>query len=190
MYEIEYGAPLSSLIDAADGLTGRARAILIGGYAGSWIDAGSLERIELCDERLASFGASLGAGVVLVLSEQACAVAETVRVARWMSSQSSGQCGPCVHGLRALCDQIEQMALGLSDGQARAQLARLAALTSGRGACRHPDGAVRFIVSALEVFAQEFGSHARRGPCRTCHDTRQLPLPTSAHHHLAVAAAR
>lgn len=188
VYEIEYGASLSSLLEAADGSTGEPRAILMGGYAGSWIDARSLQHIELCDERLASFGASLGAGVVLVLSEPACAVAETVRVARWMSSQSAGQCGPCVHGLRALCDQIEQLALGRSEGQARQQLARLAALTSGRGACRHPDGAVRFILSALEVFAEEFASHARRGPCRACHGPRRLPLPASPHRHLALAA--
>lgn len=188
VYEIEYGASLSSLIEAAAGLTGQPRAILIGGYAGSWIDARSLERIELCDERLASFGASLGAGVVLVLGEQACAVAETVRVARWLSSQSSGQCGPCVHGLRALCAQIEQLALGRSDSQAHNQVARLAALVTGRGACRHPDGAVRFIASSLKVFAQEFESHARRGPCRACHEPRRLPLPTSGQRHLAMAA--
>ena len=190
VYEIEYGAPLSSLIDAADGLAGQARAILIGGYAGSWIDADSLQRIELCDERLASFGASLGASVVLVLSEQACAVAETVRVARWMSSQSSGQCGPCVYGLRALCDQIEQVAYGRSDEQARTKLARLAALVSGRGACRHPDGAVHFIVSALKIFDEEFALHARHGACRACHSARRLPLPVSGHRHLAMAAAR
>ncbi|HWX74336.1 MAG TPA: SLBB domain-containing protein, partial [Solirubrobacteraceae bacterium] len=38
VYEIEYGASLSSLIEAAGGATRAVRAALLGGYAGSWID--------------------------------------------------------------------------------------------------------------------------------------------------------
>ena len=41
VYEIEHGASLASLIDAAGGTTAPARAALFGGYAGAWID-GSL----------------------------------------------------------------------------------------------------------------------------------------------------
>jgi NADH:ubiquinone oxidoreductase subunit F (NADH-binding) len=187
VYEIEYGAPLSSLIEAAEGLTEEPRAILVGGYAGSWIDARALGSIALCDEHLAPFGASLGPGVLLLLSERACAVAETVRVSRWLASQSAGQCGPCVHGLDAISTQIEQLALGRSEGQAHQHLAHLAGQVPRRGACGHPDGAVRFLSSALKVFAQEFQDHARRGPCPACHAAGRLPLPGSQRHALAMA---
>lgn len=53
-------------------------------------------------------GASLGAGVVLVLDHDhdTCALGELLRVARWLAAQSSGQCGPCVFGLAALVDDL------------------------------------------------------------------------------------
>jgi hypothetical protein len=50
----------------------------------------------------------------------------------------------------------------------------------GRGACQHPDGAVRFIASALQVFAADFDDHARNGPCERCARSSVLPAPVMA----------
>jgi NADH:ubiquinone oxidoreductase subunit F (NADH-binding) len=180
VYEIEYGASLSSLIDAAGGTTAHVRAALLGGYAGAWIGPSLLRGIALSDEHLAPHGASLGAGVVLLLREDACGVAETARVARWLAGQSAGQCGPCVHGLDAIATTIEQVGAGAAQPQAKQRIARLASLARRRGACSHPDGAVRFILSALDTFDADFADHARHGPCDGCGRDGELPLPDRA----------
>jgi len=177
VYEIECGAPLQSLIDAAGGATAGVGAALIGGYAGTWIAPGHLRTLALSDEHLAPHGAALGAGAVVLLSEHACPVAETARLARWMAAQTSGQCGPCVHGLDALATTVGHLAAGAGDGRPAQRIERLAALTRRRGACGHPDGAVRMIMSALDVFAHEFADHARHGPCDACTRPAELPLP-------------
>jgi len=180
VYEIEYGASLASLIDAAGGATNGVRAALLGGYAGSWIAGDVLATLTLSDEHLAGHGAALGAGVVLLLSEDACPVAETARVATWLAAQSSGQCGPCVFGLEALAAAVATLAHGGALPAARQRLARLGSLVRGRGACAHPDGAVKFILSAVEVFAAEFADHARHGSCEACTRPAELPLPAVA----------
>ena len=177
VYEIEQGSSLSSLIDAAGGTTAAPRAVLFGGYAGAWVDAELLRGLALSDEHLAPHGASLGTGVVLLLSKDACGVAETARVARWLEQQSARQCGPCLHGLDALATSIEEVAAGSARGKARQRIAYFASLARGRGACSHPDGAVRLIVSALEVFAAEFADHAKHGTCDACLRPGELPLP-------------
>ena len=124
----------------------------------------------------------------MLLSKDACPVAETVRITRWLAEQSAGQCGPCVHGLDAIAGAIEELASGTADAGARQRIAHWCTLASGRGACRHPDGAVRFIASALDVFAEEFEDHARHGPCDACLRAPDLPLPLPAPSALVTAA--
>jgi NADH:ubiquinone oxidoreductase subunit F (NADH-binding) len=112
VYEAEYGSSLGSVIEAAGGLTDEIRAVLIGGYAGAWIDARHLDALGFSDEELAPYGASVGSGVVALLSAKACGLAETARVARWLATESAGQCGPCVFGLDALAFDTRAGACG------------------------------------------------------------------------------
>jgi hypothetical protein len=46
----------------------------------------------------------------------------------------------------------------------------------GRGACRMPDGAVRFLRSALTAFAHEVALH-QRGRCSATRRDQVLPIP-------------
>jgi NADH:ubiquinone oxidoreductase subunit F (NADH-binding) len=180
VYEVEYGASLSSLLDAAGGATGSVRAALFGGYAGAWVDGDALPDLLLSDAHLAPHGASLGAGVVLLLSENACPAAETARVTRWLARQSTGQCGPCVHGLDALAATFEQVCRGADARHAVERIERLVALVSRRGACSHPEGTARFAMSTVEVFSEELADHARHGACDACALPSELPLPARA----------
>jgi NADH:ubiquinone oxidoreductase subunit F (NADH-binding) len=179
VYEVEYGSSLSSLLDAAGGVSTRVRAGLFGGYAGTWIDGASLSGLALSNAHLAPHGANLGAGVVLLLSELACPVAETARVTRWLAGESAGQCGPCVHGLDALAQTLEEIRCGSARGDAMARVEQLSMLVSRRGACAHPDGTIRFVTSAADVFAEELADHARYGACEACARQPELPLPTN-----------
>ncbi|HEX3910771.1 MAG TPA: NADH-ubiquinone oxidoreductase-F iron-sulfur binding region domain-containing protein [Solirubrobacteraceae bacterium] len=175
VFEIEHGCSLSSLVDAAGGTTEPVRAALVGGYAGTWIDGSLLDGLALADVDLAPHGATLGAGVVLLLPERACPVAETSRITSWLADQSARQCGPCLNGLYAIAELIQGLAQGVSlDTQRRGE--QLASLVRGRGACAHPDGTVQFALSALKTFAPEFADHARHGPCDACMHSPELPL--------------
>ena len=100
-----------------------------------------------------------------MIGPRTCGLWEVARVARWLASQSAGQCGPCAQGLPAIAAGVEALATG---GNRRGRGNRLAVwldTVPGRGACHHPDGAVRFVRSGLNVFAQEIDNHRRHGPC-------------------------
>jgi NADH:ubiquinone oxidoreductase subunit F (NADH-binding) len=182
VYEIEHGAPLASLIDAAGGLEEAVRAVLVGGYAGTWIDSAHLATLTLDDAGLGAHGATIGAGVVALLGGRHCPVAETVRVAEWLARASARQCGPCEHGLAAVARGLRAWAGGAGAVDGVAEQQGLAAVIRGRGACRHPDGALRFVTSALAVFAAELADHGAQGPCDACGLAPALPLPRRRPH--------
>lgn len=173
--EVALGTPIA----AVAGTAGRpARGLLIGGYHGSWIPGDAA--VTLDDPSLAPFGASLGAGVLVALPSDACPVAEVARVVRWLAGASAGQCGPCVHGLAAIAGTVDDLAGGVAGPRDLENLRRWNRELPGRGACHHPDGVVRFLRSALEVFATEWADHGRHGPCDGCHRPGVLAVPSGA----------
>jgi NADH:ubiquinone oxidoreductase subunit F (NADH-binding) len=177
VFEIELGASLASLIRAAGGPISPLRALLFGGYAGTWVPAEVSPELALSSEGLETVGASLGAGIIFALPTSACPVGEIAHIARWLATQSSGQCGPCVNGLDAIATALEQVRAGVDGPRALARISRWGSLASGRGACAHPDGVVRCVTSAIDVFGSELSAHARRGPCPACAQRRLLPTP-------------
>jgi NADH:ubiquinone oxidoreductase subunit F (NADH-binding) len=159
VYELAFGTSMRDLIDAAGGPAEPLRALLIGGYFGTWVDAEDAMHLRLAREDLRSVGCTLGAGVLIALGESSCGLHESARVIDYLAEQSAGQCGPCVYGLRAIADAVAALADGVADAHERDRITRWSSEVRGRGACHHPDGATRFVASALSVFAEEIEWH-------------------------------
>ncbi len=168
VYEAAQGTPIADLFAAAGGLTAELRAVLVGGYFGSWIDGELALQLPLANEQLSAHDAALGAGVLVALPTSACGAAELARTAVYLAGESAGQCGPCVHGLAAISATIVELVEGRASADAPERLRRWIGQVSGRGACRFPDGAMRFIATGLSVFAGELAEHARHGACEAC----------------------
>jgi NADH:ubiquinone oxidoreductase subunit F (NADH-binding) len=172
VYEVAFGTPLVSLLFDAGGVREEPQAFLVGGYFGTWVPATSARSLDLSETSLQERGAALGAGALAVLPASACGLVETARVTRYLATESAGQCGPCVHGLDAIARALESLAL--PTGAPTSRLEGWLEQVRGRGACRHPDGTVRFVASALEAFAGELEHHVR-GRC-SGHGRAVLPL--------------
>jgi NADH:ubiquinone oxidoreductase subunit F (NADH-binding) len=161
--EAELGTPVSDILDRAGAHT-ELSAVLVGGYGGAWL-AGSRLATPYAPGPLADAGATHGVGVLVALPATSCGIAETARLARYMAGESAGQCGPCVFGLPAIAADLEQLAVGRADTGVLERIQARATTVEGRGGCRHPDGAIRMIRSALTVFAADVASHLRGSPC-------------------------
>jgi NADH:ubiquinone oxidoreductase subunit F (NADH-binding) len=165
VYELAFGTPMTDLLAAAGGSSEPIQALLVGGYFGTWVDASAAVGLRLAREDLRSVGCSLGSGVLIALGDSACGLHESARVIAYLADQSAGQCGPCLYGLRAIADAVGALASGVAHPSERARVLRWCSEVRGRGACHHPDGAVRFVESALRVFDADVESH-RRGRCQ------------------------
>jgi NADH:ubiquinone oxidoreductase subunit F (NADH-binding) len=163
--EIQIGTPLSEIAASAGAARERTRAVLLGGHFGGWAGVDEAWDVPLDPAVMRPRGFAFGCGVVSFLSHAECGVTATGRILDFMARSSAGQCGPCVFGLRAIADATHRLATGKSQPDDLARLERWSGEIAGRGACRHPDGAVGFLRSGLRVFGDDFVRHQQRRAC-------------------------
>jgi NADH:ubiquinone oxidoreductase subunit F (NADH-binding) len=180
--ETAAGVSLRELLrlDAVPAVAGSgpaARAVLVGGYHGTWLPADRAAELPLTNAALRGEGASIGAGVLAVLPADSCGLRETARVVAYLAAESAGQCGPCLNGLPRIANALRIIAgLGVHSRE-RADVSRWAGQIERRGACHHPDGSMRLVRSALTVFEEELWRH-EQGMCVASNDRAFLPLPS------------
>ena len=167
-------------VAAASRLEQETQAVLVGGYFGTWLPWSEAIGLPLTHAHLEAAEGALGAGILAFLPAGACGLCETARVARYLAGQSARQCGPCQHGLPAVANDLALICHG-TDATARERAARRMRQIEGRGACRHPDGMVRLVRSALRVFSEHVAWHERHGPCPGMHRTPLLPAARREH---------
>jgi NADH:ubiquinone oxidoreductase subunit F (NADH-binding) len=134
-------------------------AVLVGGYHGAWLPLPQLAGLPISRAAMRRYGAAPGAGVLVALAADRCGLVETATIVRYLAGQSARQCGPCLNGLPALADAVQQLARHGREPGLPAAIERLNRLVEGRGACHHPDGTVRLVRSMLHSFAVEVREH-------------------------------
>jgi NADH:ubiquinone oxidoreductase subunit F (NADH-binding)/ferredoxin len=174
--EVPSGLPLGEVLDLCGAEP--AEGVLVGGYHGSWLPAQAAYGVPVSRAGLAASGGTLGAGVVLILGQGSCPLGEVARVAAYLAKESSGQCGPCKLGLPGIAHALAALADGSGGIHELDTVRRVATAVRGRGACSHPDGVVRFVLSALDVFTGDLSAHLFRGGCGRP-VLNFLPLPSA-----------
>jgi NADH:ubiquinone oxidoreductase subunit F (NADH-binding) len=148
--------------------------VLLGGFGGMWASWSDVADIPVDAGALRVAGLELGAGIVAPLAAGACPVAETAAIVEYLAGMSARQCGPCLFGLPAVAGGVRRLMDGTAGRAVRRRLVDDLGAVAGRGACHHPDGAVRLTGSLLTVWAEHVELHVRGGRC-SC--ARVLPVP-------------
>jgi NADH:ubiquinone oxidoreductase subunit F (NADH-binding) len=163
--EVDLGTPLAELVELVGGLTGTPQAVLVGGYFGTWTRMDEAWNLPLDPESLKAAGLTFGCGLVRLLDDRACGVDYSARIMAFLAAGSAMQCGPCRYGLADLASASARVAAMSAGADDLYHIDRWTGLVTGRGACRHPDGAAQQMSTAMAVFADDFASHAERRRC-------------------------
>jgi NADH:ubiquinone oxidoreductase subunit F (NADH-binding) len=177
--ETPLGVPLGTTLEMGPAEVPSTSAVLLGGYGGGWVAASEALSMPFTEESARAHGASVGAGVVALLPADRCPLREVAAVARYLEASGAGQCGPCVHGLAEMADQLAWLADQPQRFRGVDHLRTVCDLAEGRGACAHPDGAARFVRSSLTVFADHVERHRRGQICRATAPFLPLPRPAT-----------
>lgn len=174
--EVPLGSSLKAVV-AASRPTTQPEMVLAGGYFGGWIPWESCGSLGIAPADLRAAGGGLGAGILVAAQQGACVVAETARIVAYLARESAGQCGPCLHGVAAVANDLARLCTLDADHRVTARLRSRIGTIAGRGACALPDGVRRLIDSVLTGFPEHVDRHERFGPCRGAMPVA-LPLPT------------
>jgi NADH:ubiquinone oxidoreductase subunit F (NADH-binding) len=166
---------IGELLFTIGGLDRPPRAVLLGGYEGTWLDGEAAWNAPAWRGGLTERGVSLGSGVIAVLGKGSCGLASTARLVRWLAGESAGQCGACTLGLPVIASLLDAIVEGSALRCDLRRLRLLSASVEGRGACGHPDGVVGLVDTALETFADEVREHLGGRSCQPA--VAGFPLP-------------
>lgn len=173
------GSPTVGDILGADGVVAPPAAVLVGGYAGTWVDGPAAWRTPWTRAGLAEVGTGPGCGLLGVLPHGTCGLAETARLVRYLAGESAGQCGTCAAGLPRLADACASLAAGRLRRRGVRHLVALGEVVHGSGACGHPDAVVRLVRSMLDVFAPDVVRHMTGRACGTSAASAVFAVPAA-----------
>lgn len=180
VYEVDLGARLGAVIQAAGGVVSPPAGALLGGYFGTWLPPQLLQDLPLdVDGLRKSHGASLGCGVLAVLPSGGCGVIEAAHIFSYLAAETAGQCGPCVNGLGAIAETMNRIAASEAQRGDLEAVRRWIEMVRGRGACHHPDGAVGLLSSALNTFGDHLRVHTSGQRCYGA-STAGFPRPPAS----------
>ncbi|MFJ8113905.1 ferredoxin [Streptomyces sp. NPDC096132] len=160
--EAPVGVPLRVLLERCR--TDVGQAVLIGGYHGAFLSRRAANTALMSRRGIEAAGATFGAGEVIRLPEETCPLGETARAAHWLAAEAAAQCRLCFRRRSAIATALDYLLHG-GGNAAMERLRGQAAAARGRGACSHPDGSAKFVISALSTFADDLAAHARGRGC-------------------------
>ncbi|MFI0487329.1 ferredoxin [Actinomadura sp. 9N215] len=184
--EAPLGTPLQAVLDHCQ--VPPSPGVLVGGYHGMWLDPRGVSRAVLSRAGMRRVGGTVGAGIILPLTQGTCPLGEVTRIAAYLAAQSAGQCGPCRLGLPDVVRSLNSLTEG---GGTVENVRRAAGVGRGRGACTHPDGTAKFVLSAMEAFGPDIEAHRWGGGCGlSTYGVLPLPIPDGTEGRVAIDWSR
>ncbi len=156
-YEVPFGVSLQQLIDLAGGIRDgkRFKAALLGGAAGTFVDASMLDE-RMTYDNLREKGATLGSGAVIVMAEGDPVYDILHNCLRFFRHESCGKCVPCRVGTTQLVLQADKLKEGGGDKEALLkQMVRESEIMAGTSLCPLGQSPILPLESAARYFSKE-----------------------------------
>ncbi len=164
----------------------------IGGPSGGCIPA-RLADTPVDYEALASVGAIMGSGGLVVLDDTDCMVDIARYFLRFTQDQSCGKCTFCRIGTRRMLEILERLCAGKGKPGDLENLEQLAGHVSRGSLCGLGQTAPNPVLTTLRYFREEYEAHLLEAlPGRPVHGADPLPRHRRLHrlHALAPSSAR
>jgi NADH:ubiquinone oxidoreductase subunit F (NADH-binding)/NADH:ubiquinone oxidoreductase subunit E len=115
VFEYPLGVPLQTILDAAGGVKGTLKGVIVGGLSVPILTAAEAEGLRLDYDSCQKAGTSLGSGGIIVVNDTVSIPELALRTIEFYHHESCGQCVPCREGSYV----IESKIRGLVEGRGK-----------------------------------------------------------------------
>lgn len=150
--EVALGTKMSDVVDASD-----AKAVLLGGLKGIFVKPSELGSYEVTNDDLGNS--------VTVYGKDACIVDTVKNMMRMACEDSCGKCVLCREGSSQFKQITEEMTTGKAKPADIDLIKDVASLIEIGAYCPFGRCMPKSLVSAIELFPEEFEEHIRRKSC-------------------------
>lgn len=117
VFEFAMGVQFSKILEAAGGVKGKLKAVIVGGLSVPILKANEVEGLNMDYDSCIKHGTGLGSGGVMVINDEFSIPELAYRTIRFYAHESCGRCAPCRYG----SDSIKELLKKLLDGEGTKQ---------------------------------------------------------------------
>jgi NADH:ubiquinone oxidoreductase subunit F (NADH-binding) len=168
LIEVPMGTSLREIVyDIGGGIpNGKTlKAMQIGGPAGGYLPAGSLD-LPVDDEHLVDAGTLMGSGTVLVIDSDACMVDRVRRALSFIETESCGKCVFCREGTMQLAEILTDMTEGGGKTHDIDLLLELGEGLKLGAQCDLGRTAPNPVLTVIRYFREELEAHIKERRCQ------------------------
>jgi NADH:ubiquinone oxidoreductase subunit F (NADH-binding)/NADH:ubiquinone oxidoreductase subunit E len=156
LYEYPLGTPLAALLEAAGGVKGDLKAVIVGGLSSPVLPAHRARTLILDYEECREAGTSLGSGALIVMNDTVSIPFIAHRTAAFFSAESCGLCAPCREGMYVVSSLLGTLAQGKGRTEDYLRVLDVCRGITGATLCPAGDSFALSIESMLRSFKDEF----------------------------------
>jgi NADH:ubiquinone oxidoreductase subunit F (NADH-binding) len=155
-YEFPLGADLSKILEAAGGVKGKLKAVIVGGLSVPILRADEIEGLKMDYDSCLKAGTMLGSGGVMVINDSVSIPALALRAMEFYAHESCGQCTPCREGSHVIKELLKKIVRGKGKGDDISLILNLCKNIKGRSLCPTGEAFAVPIETMINKFREEF----------------------------------
>jgi NADH-quinone oxidoreductase F subunit len=161
VYEYPLGTPLEKLLEAAGGVKGQLKAVIVGGLSVPILTAAEAEGLPMDYDSCQKRGTMLGSGGVMVMNEATSIPDVALRAIQFYAHESCGQCTPCRQGSHAVASLLARLLAGRGETRDIDRVLSLCNAIKGTTLCPTGDAFTTPIEAMVRKFRPEFEALVR-----------------------------
>ena len=155
-FEFPLGTALAEILEAAGGVKGKWKAVIVGGLSTPILTAEEAADLRMDYDSCVERGAMLGSGGIIVMNELANIPAVAMRTIEFYADESCGKCTPCRDGSRVIRRLLTKLVHGKGRRGDVDKLYHLCDVMKGTTLCPTGDSFCVPIQTMIRKFRQEF----------------------------------